>query len=390
MRADREAQDGRRLPQLPAACRRRRCSPRPSAPTLARTRTPFGITRRAPRSTSRKVHEHVHGVIAAIAPNDSIERFTGLGVRVIEGDAQLQGPRAPSRSAINSRSRRAASSSRPARRRRCRRSPASTAAPYFTNETIFDLAELPQHLIVIGAGPIGLELAQALPPARPEVTVLEAAHAARQGRSGMRRRSCSTQLEREGIVDPRRRARSTRVANGGSRIVTHRRRTAASETIEGTHLLVATGRRPTSTASISRPPASRYDATRHRRRQRAEDHQPARLRHRRRHRRPAVHPRRQLPRRPGDPERAVPAAGARSSDDAVPWVTFTDPELAHVGLTEAAGAQAASPDPRPALALSRERPRPDRARDARPHQGRRRPRTATSSAPPSSARRPAS
>ncbi len=56
----------------------------------------------------------------------------------------------------------------------------------------------------------------------------------------------------------------------------------------------------------------------------------------------AIHPRRQLPRRPGDPERAVPAAGRGRRRTSIPRVTFTDPELAHVGLTEAeAGAGAA-------------------------------------------------
>ena len=56
-----------------------------------------------------KVHAHVHDVIAAIAPNDSKERFTGLGVRVIEGDRALHRRATPSRSATASRSRRAAS-----------------------------------------------------------------------------------------------------------------------------------------------------------------------------------------------------------------------------------------------------------------------------------------
>ena len=60
---------------------------------------------------------------------------------------------------------------------------------------------------------------------------------------------------------------------------------------------------------------------------------------RRRARRPAVHPCRQLPCRPGDPRDAVPAAGARTAA-LIPWATYTDPELAHVGLTEAAGREA--------------------------------------------------
>ena len=56
-----------------------------------------------------KVHDHVHGVIAAIAPTDSAERFTGLGVRVIQGAGDIQGPQDASWSAINMKSARGAS-----------------------------------------------------------------------------------------------------------------------------------------------------------------------------------------------------------------------------------------------------------------------------------------
>src|SRR5271165_1528249 len=48
---------------------------------------PFGIARQLPNVDFAKVHAHVDRVIAAIAPNDSRQRFTGLGVRVIEGTA---------------------------------------------------------------------------------------------------------------------------------------------------------------------------------------------------------------------------------------------------------------------------------------------------------------
>src|SRR4030088_825241 len=50
---------------------------------------PFGIAPQWPTVDFAKVHAHVHRVIAAIAPNDSRERFTGLGVRVLEGAARF-------------------------------------------------------------------------------------------------------------------------------------------------------------------------------------------------------------------------------------------------------------------------------------------------------------
>src|SRR6516162_6692946 len=55
----------------------------------ARRAVPFGIALQLPSVDFAKVHAHVHRVIAAIAPNDSRERFTGLGVQVIEGAARF-------------------------------------------------------------------------------------------------------------------------------------------------------------------------------------------------------------------------------------------------------------------------------------------------------------
>src|SRR5262249_59213735 len=54
-----------------------------------RTSAPFGIVPTNPTVSYKGVHDHIHGVIAAIAPNDSVERFTGLGVNVIHATAQF-------------------------------------------------------------------------------------------------------------------------------------------------------------------------------------------------------------------------------------------------------------------------------------------------------------
>ena len=94
---------------------------------LMRTCAPFGIVPTNPTVSYKGVHDHVQGVIAAIAPNNSAERFAGLGVKVIRAAAQFI-----SRDTVvagDSASRRAASSSPPARRRPSRPSPASTACP---------------------------------------------------------------------------------------------------------------------------------------------------------------------------------------------------------------------------------------------------------------------
>jgi pyruvate/2-oxoglutarate dehydrogenase complex dihydrolipoamide dehydrogenase (E3) component len=120
-----------------------------------------------------RVREHVHGVIAAIAPNDSKERYIGLGVRVIEGIAKFVDPRTVAvGEAIRIRARRfvIATGSAPAL------PPISglESTPHLTNETIFDLDQCPEHFVVIGAGAVGLELAQSFRRLGAEVTVLEA------------------------------------------------------------------------------------------------------------------------------------------------------------------------------------------------------------------------
>ncbi|HLJ63286.1 MAG TPA: FAD-dependent oxidoreductase, partial [Stellaceae bacterium] len=100
------------------------------------------------------VMRHVQGVIAAIAPHDSAERFAGLGVRVIKEKACFAGPHEVIAGDITIRARRIviATGSRPV----APAIPGLAQTPYLTNETIFDNTVLPEHLLIIGAGPIGL------------------------------------------------------------------------------------------------------------------------------------------------------------------------------------------------------------------------------------------
>src|SRR5215213_7629592 len=138
----------------------------------SRRATPFGLTLPRADIDFAKVNAHVHGVIAAIAPNDSKERFTGLGVQVIEGAARFTDARTVTVGALEIKPRRfvIATGSRAAL------PPIAGLAetPHLTNETIFELKRCPEHLIIIGAGPIGLELAQAHRRLGAKVTVLEA------------------------------------------------------------------------------------------------------------------------------------------------------------------------------------------------------------------------
>jgi pyruvate/2-oxoglutarate dehydrogenase complex dihydrolipoamide dehydrogenase (E3) component len=110
-------------------------------------------------------------VIAAIAPHDSVERFEGLGVEVIRADASLH---------------RAAHDPRRERRIEARRVIIATGSSptvpkidgldgvsHFTNETIFTNQTLPEHLLILGGGPIGIEMAQAHRRLGSKVTVFE-------------------------------------------------------------------------------------------------------------------------------------------------------------------------------------------------------------------------
>jgi pyruvate/2-oxoglutarate dehydrogenase complex dihydrolipoamide dehydrogenase (E3) component len=135
----------------------------------------FGVGAHEPGVDWAKVHEHVHGVIAAIAPTDSVERFTGLGVKVFLGAGRFAGPREVIAKTDTGETRiRAkwiviATGSRAA----VPPVPGLDSVPYLTNETIFERKTRPAHLVVIGGGPIGLEMAQAHRRLGARVTVLE-------------------------------------------------------------------------------------------------------------------------------------------------------------------------------------------------------------------------
>ena len=121
------------------------------------------------------VKDHVAAVIAQIAPVDSQERFEGLGVRVIRAFARFTGPREVEAGGHVIRARRfvIATGSRPF----VPPIQGADAVPYYTNETIFAAREKPGHLIVIGGGPIGMEMAQAHRRLGCAVTVIEGAKA---------------------------------------------------------------------------------------------------------------------------------------------------------------------------------------------------------------------
>jgi len=197
----------------------------------------FGIAPVEPTVDFGKVMDHVAGVIAAIAPNDSVERFEALGVRVLQDEARFVGRNELLAGSHRIRSKRIvlATGSRPA----LPPVPGLAEVPHFTNETIFANRTLPSHLVVLGGGPIGVEMAQAFRRLGARVTVLEAA-------------TCLAKDDPElsAIVVARLRAEGIDIREG-TRVASVERTAGgiatvleSGERIEGSHLLVAAGRIP--------------------------------------------------------------------------------------------------------------------------------------------------
>jgi pyruvate/2-oxoglutarate dehydrogenase complex dihydrolipoamide dehydrogenase (E3) component len=204
-----------------------------------RTASLFGIRGVEPLIDHRAVQEHVKNVIAQIAPNDAVERFAGLGVRVITSAARFVDKSTVSAGDYRIRARRfvIATGSSPV----IPSIPGLADVPYFTNESIFENADSIPHLIVIGAGSTGLELAQAHRRLGSRVTVLDAAHAIAEEDPELAV-VLLTRLSNEGIVI-REGVRITRVSGGQGRIALEIESRDGMETIEGSDLLLAAGRK---------------------------------------------------------------------------------------------------------------------------------------------------
>ena len=290
----------------------------------------FGVSAGSAGIDFAKVHHHVHDVIAAIAPNDSKERFNGLGVRVLAGAARFKdrntvvvgdGIEIAARRFV------IATGSLPAL------PPIAglEAVPYLTNETVFDLTARPEHLVVIGAGAIGLELAQAFHRLGAAVTVLEAGEPlARE--DGECAAIVLDALAREGVI-VRSNVTVARVEGTGAKIKVVLAGDG-EEAIEGSHLLIATGRRANTDGLAleqARIACDRNGIVVNKR---------LKTTNRRVYAIGDVAGRGQFTHLANYHaglviRNALFRLPVKVNADLVPRVTFTDPELAHVGLTEA-------------------------------------------------------
>jgi len=292
-----------------------------------RTSGPFGIKPATPNIDFAAAMAHVREVIQGIEPHDSVERFESLGVNVIKGAARFT-----SRNEVAVGERRIR-----AKRFVIATGSRATVPPipgiddtdYLTNETLFENSACPDHLIIVGGGPIGIEMAQAHYRLGAKVTVLERMRALPNDDPDLAAIVVKALLDEGVSIREEVNIASVSGKTGDVRVTLQ-----DGEEIRGSHLLMATGRAP-GVADLGLDEAGiQYS--------RSGVEVDSRLRTTNK-RVFAI----------GDAKGGLMfthLAGydagivirnilfklpAKSNYSAIPWVTYTDPELSQVGLTEA-------------------------------------------------------
>ena len=275
-------------------------------------------------------YDHMRQVIAAIEPHDSAERFRGLGAHVVFGKAQFVARRflEVGDTSVTARRFIVATGSAPV----IPSIPGLDSVPYFTNETLFDSAPEPRHLLVLGGGPVGVEMAQAYRRLGAEVTLVESKRLL--GRDDPELVPIVRARLIEDGVTIHEETPVTAVEADGAGVALTCRSGDASLRLSGSHLLVAAGRRPkieglgledAGVALNDGVPLidARLRTTNKRIFAIGDVVGPYRFTHTASYQARIVI------------TNALFRLPARVRYDAVPWVTYTDPELAHVGLSEA-------------------------------------------------------
>ena len=290
----------------------------------------FGIKPMEPEVNFGRVHDHVHSVIGAIAPNDSVERFTSLGVHVIEAYGKFTDANTVVAGDHTIKARRFVIAT--GSRALVPPIPGLDTVDYLTNESLFEQTRRPGHLIVVGGGPIGMEMAQAHRRLGSEVTVIEALKALGKD-----------DPEQAAIVLDRVRADGVNILEGtkvvsvepkgksGVRVTVET--DGAQSEVDGTHILVAAGRAPNVDNLGLDDAGIAFD----RRGIQVDD--ALRTTNKRVYAIGDVAGGLQFTHVAGYHAGLVIQSilfriPGKPKDDLVPWATYTDPELAHVGLTE--------------------------------------------------------
>lgn len=198
----------------------------------------FGIAPTKAKVDFDAVKAHVQGVIDQIAPVDSVERYSGFGVTVIQEDAAFEDMRTIVSENHIVRAKRivVAAGSRAS----VIPIPGMETVDYLTNETIFNVESLPTHLMIIGSGPIGLELGQSFRRLGSDVTIIDIAEPL--GRNDPdHAKVLIDQVTSEGVKF-RAPVKTKSVSQDAKGVITVD--FEDGESITGSHLLMAAGRSP--------------------------------------------------------------------------------------------------------------------------------------------------
>jgi len=287
----------------------------------------YGVASVTPKVDYAAAKDHVQDVIAQIAPTDSVERFEGLGVRVIQEYGEFLSPTEvkAGEHIITARRIVISTGSSPF----VPPIPGLDSVPYETNETLFDLREKPGHLLIVGGGPIGMEMAQAHVRLGSKVTVIEGMKAL--GKDDPEMAAIVLDRMREEGIEIAEDAMASEVRGKAGAIEIEAK---DGRVFKGTHLLMAVGRKPSidrlnlEAAGIETTRAGiKVDAgmkTTNRKVYAIGD----------------VAGGLQFTHMAGYHagiiiRSALFGLPARARTDHIPWATYSDPELAQVGLTEA-------------------------------------------------------
>ena len=286
----------------------------------------YGVAPVMPQVNYSAAKNHVRKVIESIEPLDSQERFEGLGVRVIREFGRFISPTEVQAgdTVISARRIVIATGSGPF----VPPIPGVEKLPYYTNENIFDLREKPDHLLVIGGGPVGMEMAQAHIRLGSKVTVIEGLKAL--GNDDPEAAAVVLDRIRAEGIDIVEGVMAEEISETDGKVTVK----TSNGTFTGSHLLMAVGRK----VNIDKLDLDKGDVAHDRAVKVGPD-----LRSVTNRRVYAV----------GDAAGGLQfthVAGyhagvvirsmlfglpSKAKTSHVPWVTYTDPELAQVGLTEA-------------------------------------------------------
>ena len=196
----------------------------------------YGVGNAEPLIDYAAAKDHVADVIAQIEPVDSQERFEGLGVRVIRAFGHFISPTEVQAGdhVITARRIVIATGSSPL----VPPIEGLKDVPYLTNETLWDLRERPDHLLIVGGGPIGMEMAQAHRRLGSKVTVIEGARAL--GNDDPETAAIVIDTLRAEGIEIAENTKAARVSGADGAVTVH---TEDGRAFSGTHLLLAVGRK---------------------------------------------------------------------------------------------------------------------------------------------------